>query len=213
MPSSVVTLVASVLVTLAVVAAAMWWWRRRFYHVRLRELAEALGLTYTQHNRDNPGDRFAWDVAGEWRGRAVKLARVPEGFLATQIPFARAFVLSMEYEPPAPLAATIGFPAHYLHAPQTARPQTHIGELGLWLEEGELEPGTVAELDLLRILRLPEMRQTGVAIKNGKARLFYDRGSDRRNGDPAFVERALLALAALAEVVESPTGRGEGSEA
>ena len=190
------------LALLLVLAFFLLPWRLWLYHARLRRLADALGLSYTQHSTANRYDRFTWEVSGEAGGRAVKLARVPEGILGGGGRFVYAYVLSVPCSAPPRLSLFIGSPSGHGGGPALSRPQAQLGELGLWVAGGEVDAEALAGLDVLGILSADGMRQAGLEVKEGKARLFYDLGSHARSTDAAFVGRARAALVEFVGTME-----------
>jgi len=183
-----------------------WYWgrsaRRREYHEMLRRVGRELGLTYQQHNTQNPLDRFAWSLTGEWAGRAVKMARVPPSMIGAGGRFFGAVVLSVPCEAPGALSAFIGRRRDIEGAPTASLPQPHLASLGIWAGEDELDSEAVGGMTAVELLAADGLEQVGLEIKEGRARLYYDLGSPVLDFHPPFVRRALDALAELAGSLE-----------
>jgi len=176
--------------------------RRQEYHEMLRRVGRELGLTYQQHNTQNPLDRFAWSLTGEWEGRAVKMARVPPSILGDQGRFFGAVVLSVPCEAPRALSAFIGRRWDIGGAPTASFPRPHLASLGIWAGEDELDAEPLGGLAAPGLLATDGLEQAGIEIKEGRARLYYDLGSPVLDFHPPFVRRALDALAELAASIE-----------
>jgi len=180
-------------------------WRayRQEYHDMLRRLAEALGLKYRQHNERNPLDRFAWAITGEFEGRDVKIARLPESFLGGEVRFLGANVISTPCRPAKPLSALLGRREDHLGQPSHEFPQAHLSGVGAWVK-GDFDPEAVGRLEVMEALVMDRMKEAGIEIKEGRAKLYYDLASPVLNYHPPLVQRALRAVIELAELVERP---------
>lgn len=176
--------------------------RRQEYHEMLGRLGGELGLTYQQHNTQNPLDRFAWSLTGEWSGRAVKMARVPPSMIGAGGRFFGAVLLSVPCKAPQALSVFIGRRRDIEGAPTASFPQPDLASLGIWAGEDELDAEALGGLAALGLLATDGLEQAGIEIKEGRARLYYDLGSPVLGFHPPFVRRALDALAEWAAFCE-----------